>query len=109
MTASAAGSTEAKCTKVHRHQLPHHQDVHPTICLEREHALSVDSRKSEQAMCWKCVQIDKEMEHYRGLSTRVSDERSVKCLDILIEKLEGEKKELHIADLDKPAKTAPPR
>jgi hypothetical protein len=60
-------------------------------------------------MCWKCREIDKEIEHYRGLSARVSDERSVKSLDILIAKLEDEKKERHIAELDIDAKTAPPR
>jgi len=43
------------------------------------------------------------------LSARVSDERSVKSLDILIAKLEDEKKERHIAELDIDTKTAPPR
>ena len=60
-------------------------------------------------MCWKCQEIDKEIEHYRGLSARVSDERSAKSLDILIAKLEDEKKERHIAELDIDTKTAPPR
>jgi hypothetical protein len=60
-------------------------------------------------MCWKCQEIDKEIEHYRGLSARVSDERSVKSLDILIAKLEGAKKVVHIVELDMDAKTAPPR
>jgi hypothetical protein len=63
----------------------------------------------EQAMCWKCQEIDREIGHYQGLSARTSDERSVKSLDILIAKLEGEKKELHADELDIHAKTAPPR
>ena len=60
-------------------------------------------------MCWKCREIDKEIEHYRGLSARVSDERSVKSLDILIAKLEAEKNEVHIAELDTIPKATPPR
>jgi hypothetical protein len=60
-------------------------------------------------MCWKCQEIDKEIGHYRGLSARTTDEGSVKSLNILIAKLEGEKKELHIAERDMDAKTAPPR
>jgi hypothetical protein len=60
-------------------------------------------------MCWKCEQIDKEVRHYRGLSAQVTDERSVKSLDILIAKLEAEKKEVHIAELDAVPKATPPR
>ena len=44
-------------------------------------------------MCWKCQEIDKEIGHYRGLSARTQDEGSVKSLDILIARLEAEKKE----------------
>jgi hypothetical protein len=43
------------------------------------------------------------------LSVRTTDEGSVKSLNILIAKLEGSKKELHIAELDIDTKTAPPR
>jgi hypothetical protein len=60
-------------------------------------------------MCWKCQEIDKEIEHYHGLSVRTTNEGSVKSLNILIAKLEDKKKEVHIAELDIDAKTAPPR
>lgn len=60
-------------------------------------------------MCWKCEEIDKEIGHYQGLSARTNDGGSVKSLDILIARLEAKKKEVHIAELDTPAKTAPPR
>jgi hypothetical protein len=60
-------------------------------------------------MCWKCQEIDKEIGHYQGLSARTTDEGSVKSLNILIAKLEGEKEELHIAERDMDAKTAPRR
>jgi len=81
----------------------------PTICLEREHPPGVGPRRLESAMCWKCQEIDREIEHYHGLSVRTTDEGSVKSLTILIAKLEGRKKELHIAELDIDTKTAPPR
>jgi hypothetical protein len=63
----------------------------------------------DSVMCWKCEQIDKEIGHYRSLSARVTDERSVKSLDILIAKLEAEKNEVHIAELDTIPKATPPR
>jgi hypothetical protein len=71
--------------------------------------LGVGPRRLESAMCWKCQEIDREIEHYHGLSVRTTDEGSVKSLNILIAKLEGEKKELQIAEPDLHAKTAPPR
>ena len=60
-------------------------------------------------MCWKCQEIDKEIAHYQDLSAQVTDERSVKSLDILIAKLEAEKNEVHIAELDTIPKATPPR
>jgi hypothetical protein len=63
-------------------------------------------------MCWYCEQIDKKIEHYRGLSVRVTDERSVKSLDILIAALQARKNQLHPAGSEEPedqATTAPPR
>ncbi|MGA7072347.1 hypothetical protein [Bradyrhizobium sp.] len=77
----------------------------------REHdaAPFIDSHPLELAMCWKCDQIDKEIEHYRGLSVRVTDEGSVKSLDILIAQLEAEKEALHIVKFKPSTKTAPPR
>ena len=60
-------------------------------------------------MCWKCEKIDKEIEHYQGLFTRISDERSAKSLDILIAQLEADKRAIHIVEFKLPAKTVPPR
>jgi len=54
-------------------------------------------------MCWKCEQIDRQIEHYRGLSGRITDERSAKSLDILISNLEDRKSELHIVEFKPPA------
>jgi hypothetical protein len=60
-------------------------------------------------MCWKCEQIDKHIEHYRGLLARIADERSAESLNILIAQLEARKTALHMAELDSSTKTAPPR
>jgi hypothetical protein len=58
-------------------------------------------------MCWQCEQIDTEIEHYQGLCARAGDQGSVKCLDILIERLVAEKNELHSLKLNFSAKTSP--
>ena len=60
-------------------------------------------------MCWQCEQIDKEIERYYRLSARITDERSVKSLDILIANLEDKKRNLHIVEFKSPAKTSSPR
>ena len=36
-------------------------------------------------MCWRCAEIDKEIDHYRCLFARVADEGSIKSLHILID------------------------
>ncbi len=60
-------------------------------------------------MCWKCEQIDKQIDHYHGLFARITDQGSVKSLDILIAQLEAKKTALHATELESAAKTAPPR
>jgi hypothetical protein len=52
-------------------------------------------------MCWKCAEIDKVIFHYRTLIGRITDRLSLAGLDILIEKLEDEKKSLHPEQRDK--------
>ena len=58
-------------------------------------------------MCWKCDEIDKEIGHYQGLSARTQDEGSVKSLDILIARLEAEKKGLHLRRVGQACKNGP--
>lgn len=60
-------------------------------------------------MCWQCEQIDQEIRHYEGLYTRVTDEWSIKSLDILIAKLKDEKRALHVVEFRRPSKTTRPR
>lgn len=50
-------------------------------------------------MCWRCAEIDKEIDHYRCLRARVADEGSIKSLHILIEELKVEKARVHIEGL----------
>jgi hypothetical protein len=63
----------------------------------------------ELAMCWKCEQIDRHIEHYRGLFARTTDEQSGKSLEILIARLEENKRAVHIVEFKPPEKTAPSR
>jgi hypothetical protein len=56
-------------------------------------------RRLEQTMCWRCAEIDKEIDHYRCLCTRVADEGSIKSLHIPIEELKVEKARVHIEGL----------
>lgn len=60
-------------------------------------------------MCWQCQQIDREINHYGGLSVRITERASAKSLDILIANLEAEKRQLHAAESTRSADTAPPR
>ena len=46
-------------------------------------------------MCWQCEEIDKSIEHYREMATRVTDQRTIDGIALLIERLETEKKALH--------------
>jgi hypothetical protein len=50
-------------------------------------------------MCWRCAEIDKEIDHYRCLFARVADQESIKSLHILIDKLKAEKARVHIEGL----------
>lgn len=58
-------------------------------------------------MCWKCEQIDKQIDHYRGLSDRVADQGSIRSLEILIGKLEADKTGFHIVEFSPAPKTSP--
>ncbi len=43
-------------------------------------------------MCWRCDEIDKKIAHYRELAGRITDEQSLRGIDLLIAKLEATKK-----------------
>jgi len=46
-------------------------------------------------MCWKCQEIDNVIARYRMLIARVTDQQTLEGLELLIEKLEAEKKRMH--------------
>jgi hypothetical protein len=46
-------------------------------------------------MCWRCDEIDKKIKHYRELAALITDQQSLKGIDLLIVKLEATKKEFH--------------
>jgi hypothetical protein len=46
-------------------------------------------------MCARCVEIDEKIEHFRVLSSRLLDPKTLRSIDILIEELEAKKVALH--------------
>ena len=50
---------------------------------------------AELAMCEKCAEFDKKIEHYRMIIMRVPDPLTVDGISKLIEKMQAEKAALH--------------
>ena len=46
-------------------------------------------------MCEKCVAIDGKIEHYRNLSSLITDQRTLEGIKHLIAQMEAEKQALH--------------
>jgi|KBSMisStaDraftv2_1062788.scaffolds.fasta_scaffold957382_2 hypothetical protein len=46
-------------------------------------------------MCEKCKELDEKTAHYRKIATQVTDERTLKEIEILIKGFEVEKEALH--------------
>jgi hypothetical protein len=46
-------------------------------------------------MCEKCKELDLKIEHFRSLSSVVTDRMTLDGIDTLIEKYQAEKKALH--------------
>ncbi len=46
-------------------------------------------------MCNKCDELDKKMEHYRSISTRITDEKTIEGLKALIEACLAQRTALH--------------
>jgi hypothetical protein len=61
---------------------------------ERRRASVVGSTR-ESPMCWKCEEVEQSIEHFRRLRKQASSNQSLKGLDILIAKLDAEKREFH--------------
>ena len=106
---SVAANTMRKSAPTLRPLISCGRVARSTIDRERDQPQLVGSCEPGSVMCWKCEQIDKEISHYQGLSARVTEEGSVKSLDILIAKLKEEKTALHVVEFNPPAKRVPPR
>jgi hypothetical protein len=52
-------------------------------------------RGGETAMCEKCKELDLKIEHFRSLSSVVTDRMTLNGIGTLIEKYQAEKKALH--------------
>jgi hypothetical protein len=48
-----------------------------------------------RAMCEKCVELDKKIEHYRQLSRWITDQQTIEQFGLFVEKLRAEKTALH--------------
>jgi hypothetical protein len=46
-------------------------------------------------MCAKCVELDKRIDHYRRIASRMLDTRTLDGINELIEKMKAEKAALH--------------
>ena len=49
----------------------------------------------DSGMCEKCAEIDKRIEHYKWLATRVNDPPASKGIEEVIKQCEAEKRALH--------------
>ena len=47
------------------------------------------------AMCHQCVEIDKQIAHFKELARSVGNPQTVRSIDILIAKMEAKKDALH--------------
>jgi hypothetical protein len=50
---------------------------------------------ASRVVCEKCVELDERIEHYGQLSRRITDQRTIDTIRLLIEKLSAEKRALH--------------
>jgi hypothetical protein len=48
------------------------------------------------AMCEKCVEIDKKIEHYRFMASRITDQPMLDGIKELIERMQAQKAALHL-------------
>jgi hypothetical protein len=46
-------------------------------------------------MCEQCVEIDKKIEHYRSVASRITDQQTIDGIKGLIERMQAQKLALH--------------
>jgi hypothetical protein len=47
------------------------------------------------AMCETCVELDKKIEHYRNMASRITDQQMLDGIKVLIEQMQAQKVALH--------------
>jgi hypothetical protein len=55
-----------------------------------------------RGMCEQCVEIDKKVEHYRLLASRLTDQLTLDGIEQLIERMQTRKAALHPEQMSKP-------
>ena len=50
---------------------------------------------AEPTMCEKCTELDAKIEHYRRLSSRLTDQPTLEGIEKLIEQMKAQKAALH--------------
>jgi beta-phosphoglucomutase-like phosphatase (HAD superfamily) len=51
-------------------------------------------------MCGQCVEIDKKIEHYRSIASRITDQATIDGTKKLIEQMKAQKAALHPEQAD---------
>jgi hypothetical protein len=46
-------------------------------------------------MCEKCVELDRNIEHYRSIAATITDQAMLRGIDVLIDRAKARKAELH--------------
>jgi len=46
-------------------------------------------------MCEKCKELDEKIAHYRKMAAQITDEQTLKVIDLMIKRFEAEKVALH--------------
>ena len=49
----------------------------------------------DKEMCEKCVDLDRNIEHYRSIATKITDEAMLRGIEVLIERANAQKAALH--------------
>jgi hypothetical protein len=57
--------------------------------------LTAGTRENGIAMCEKCVELDKKIEHYRHMASRITDQPMLDGIKELTERLQAQKAALH--------------
>ena len=49
----------------------------------------------DEGMCEKCVELDRNIEHYRSIASTIADQAMLRGIEVLIERAKARKADLH--------------